>query len=185
VKEFLGGLRPVPLAPGIPEPARPLPLLGHHMLGIMGDAHGVDTLLAEAKRRLQHNDLSDPKDANGMDRVTQLLWALGRTGDRRVVPVLCELATRAALAHQPRFRAAAVSLGALHDPATAPALAAMLKSKAGADDSLELMAACALFRCGDPDGAARRALERFAAGTNGPFAQLAWQVVESERRGKQ
>jgi hypothetical protein len=154
-----------------------------HVLGIMGDAHGVDTLLAEAKRRLQQNDLSDQKDANGMDRVTQLLWALGRTGDRRVVPVLCELAAKIAPTEHVRLRAIAVSLGAIRDPAAAPTLTALLKAKAGANDAIELMTACALFRCGDPDAdaTARRALERFAVGTNGPFAQLAWQVIESRR----
>ncbi|MFA6562999.1 MAG: FAD-dependent oxidoreductase [Verrucomicrobiia bacterium] len=155
-----------------------------HVLGIMGDAHGVDTLLAEAKRRLQQNDLAIRKEADGMDRVAQLVWALGRCGDRRVVPVLCELAAKLAPTEYVRLRAIAVSLGAIRDPAAAPALAALLKAKAGANDTIELMTACALFRCGDPDGSARRALERFAAGTNGPFAQLAWQVIESRRDGK-
>ncbi|MBI5686861.1 MAG: FAD-dependent oxidoreductase [Verrucomicrobia bacterium] len=155
-----------------------------HVLGIMGDVHGADTLLAEAKRRLQQNDLSNQKDANNMDPVTQLLWALGRTGDRRVVPVLSALAAKLAPTEYVRLRAIAVSLGAIRDPAAAPALTALLKAKAGANDTIELMTACALFRCGDSDGAARRALERFAAGTNGPFAQLAWQVMESERSKK-
>jgi len=156
-----------------------------HVLGIMGDAHGVDTLLAEAKRRLQQNDLSNQKDANNMDPVTQLLWALGRTGDRRVVPVLSELAAKLAPTEYVRLRAIAVSLGAIRDPAAAPALSALLKAKAGTNDTIELMTACALFRCGDPEGAARRALERFAAGTNGPFAQLAWQVIQSKRSKNQ
>jgi hypothetical protein len=152
-----------------------------HALGIMGDAHGVETLLAEAKRRLQQNDLSNQKDANRMDPVTQLLWALGRTSDHRVVPVLSEFAAKLPPNEYVRLRAIAVSLGALRDPAAASALAALLKTKAGASDTIELMTACALFRCGDPDGTARRTLERFAAGTNGPFAQLAWQVIQPER----
>jgi flavin-dependent dehydrogenase len=152
-----------------------------HVLGIMGDAHGVETLLAEAKRRLQQNDLSNQKDANRMDPVTQLLWALGRTGDRCVVPMLNEFAAKLPPNEYVRLRAIAVSLGAIRDSAAAPALAALLKAKAGASDTIELMTACALFRCGDSDGAARRALERFAAGANGPFAQLAWQVIQSER----
>ena len=156
-----------------------------HVLGIMGDAHGVDTLLAEAKRRLQQNDLAPRKEADGMDHVAQLAWALGRTGDRRVVPVLSELAAKLAPTEYVRLRAIAVSLGAIRDAAAAPALTALLKAKAGTSDTIELMTACALFRCGDPDGAARRALERFAAGTNGPFAQLAWQVIQSDRSKNQ
>jgi HEAT repeat protein len=163
-----------------------------HVLGVMGDARGVETLIAEARRRLRAKDLAKPvgrkvaknRTEMPMDDTARLLWALGGTGDRRVVPTLCALAEATAgveFATSARFRAIAVSLGRLGDPAAAPALATMMTSKAGKDEVSELIAACALFRCGDKEGLARAALDRFVAGSSGPFSRLAWQVLRANR----
>jgi hypothetical protein len=163
-----------------------------HVLGVMGDARGVETLISEAQRRLQAKDLAKPvgrkvgknKTEMPMDDTARLIWALGCTGDRRAVPSLCALAEATAgleFAASARFRAIAVSLGRLGDSAAAPTLATMMKAKAGKDEVGELVAACALFRCGDKDGMARATLERFVGGSNGPFSRLAWQVLSATR----
>jgi len=158
----------------------------------MGDGHGVERLIAEARRRLEAKDLAKPvgrKVARNrmempMDETARLLWALGGTGDRRVVPTLCAMAEATASAEfatSARFRAIAVSLGRLGDRAAAASLVAMMQSRAGKDEVNELIAACALFRCGDKDGRARATLERFVASSNGPFSRLAWQVLSAQQ----
>ncbi|MBI5393680.1 MAG: FAD-dependent oxidoreductase, partial [Verrucomicrobia bacterium] len=165
-----------------------------HVLGVMSDGRGVETLVAEAQRRLKAKDFPKPvgkKVGKGkgriemsMDDTARLIWALGSAGDRRVVASLCALAEASSgmeFATSTRFRAIAVSLGRLGDPSAAPTLAAMVKAKAGKDEMGELIAACALFRCGDRDGLARATLERFVGGSNGPYSRLAWQVLNSKR----
>ena len=135
----------------------------------MGDNHGLATLLAEAQRRLETKDYAKPSTNLNTEPLVRLLWALGRTGDRRVVPVLGAFSTDAAQLSFQRFRAIAVSLGQLRDPAAAPVLATMVKSRNESADAAELIAACALFRCGDADGLARRALERFCVRSQRPL----------------
>lgn len=154
------------------------------VLGVMGDAHGAATLAAEARRRLETNDLPTQRGEDNMNPVEQLVWALGRCGDAGAVEWLGQIAERTPPGSAPRLRALAVSLGASGSPAAVPALKSMLTSLAGTGDVPELMAACALHRCGDPDGLARKTLERFAAGPNGPFSRLAWQVLSSPPRGR-
>jgi len=146
------------------------------VLGVMADAHGAPALVAEARRRLDAGDLAVARGQDGMDPVVKLLWALGRCGRRDAVPLLCELAERTALADGTRFRAAVVSLGGYGEPTAAPTLARLLQAKAGTGP-LELMAACALLRCGDAEGAARNVLERVAAADSGPSAELAAEVL--------
>ena len=163
-------------------------LIYAHVLGVMGDSHGIETLLAEARRRLDAKDLAKPvsitiakpgkktRTETPMDDVTRLAWALGNSGDRRAVPLLCEL-SKAANDTPGRFRAIAVSLGRLRDKSAAPALAEMLKPRAGTNDAHEVIAACALYRCGDSEGVARASLERMVTGSNGPVSRLSWQVL--------
>ncbi len=149
-------------------------------LGVMGDAYGVETLLKEANRCLTERDFSKHGAKDNLEPVVQLLWALGGTGDRRSIPVLAAFSKEAARMSFPRFRAIAVSLGKIGDPAAAPTLASMVKSRNNSGDTGELMAVCALYRCGDQDGLARRKLEHFVTGVNGPFSRLAWQVLQSK-----
>lgn len=166
----------------------PNKLIYAHVLGVMGDAHGAETLMAEARRRLETKDLAKPvpvtiaKPGNKvrtevpMDDVARLEWALGNAGDSRAVPLLCEL-SKVAADTPGRFRAIAVSLGRLRDPTAATALAEMLKPRIGSADAHEVIAACALFRCGDSEGLARASLERLVTSNNGPVSRLAWQVM--------
>lgn len=148
-----------------------------HVLGILRDPHGVEALLAEAWRLLDKKDSAYRKESDGMDRVNQLLWALGRTGDPSVVSILCRLANAGFVNTSGRFRALVVSLGDVAGPSSAATLAKLLKEKEGTGSVPEIMAACALRQCGDRDGAAKRVLERFSKGNNGPFARLAQQAL--------
>lgn len=148
------------------------------VLGVMGDGHGTATLAAEARRRLDAADLAAGRGPDGMDPIVRLLWALGRCGERAAVPLICELAERTAATDGTRFRAAVVSLGAYGDHAAAPTLSKLLAGKAGSGTPAELMAACALLRCGDPEGNARNVLERIANHDSGPSAELATQVLQ-------
>jgi hypothetical protein len=97
-----------------------------------------------------------------------------------VVPTLCALAGEIGRTDFPKFRAVVVSLGRLRDPAAADVLAMLLQGS-GTDPGLkELLTACALYRCGDKDGRARKMLESFATGQRGTYARLAWQVLQSQ-----
>ena len=146
------------------------------VLGVLRDPHGAKLLIAEAERRLAEDDLSAENAGDGKDPVVQLIWALGRTGDASVVPVLCKLADEAGRSNSERFRAAAVSLGQCRDARAVPVLRTFVEERGGKDTADAAIAACALYRCGDPDGAAKQVLNRMANGENGPLARLADQV---------
>ena len=181
-----------------------------HVLGIMGDATGMDTLLAKAKRVLADAAAKTPTtEKDKMDDVARLLWALGGTGDKRAVPILCEFIEAGCCSSLARLRAAAVSLGKIGDPSAADALARLIKPDESRVANMEpgtgnqetgfrvpgsgfrvrespleirtLIVACALYRCGDKDGLAKRTLEQFTRGTNGPMARLAQQVLNESR----
>lgn len=155
-------------------------------LGVMGDGTGLPLLLTEAERRATQKDFPTQHDKAGKvivpDAVVKLLWALAQAHDRRTVPVLCQLAESAGPTQFNRFRPCVIGLGALGDPAAAPTLAKLMQPALGkSEPSINLlMLACALYRCGDQDGLAKQTLEKIAAGPNGPFAELAWQVLSSK-----
>jgi NADPH-dependent 2,4-dienoyl-CoA reductase/sulfur reductase-like enzyme len=155
-------------------------------LGVMGDGAGLPLLLTEAERRATQKDYPVQHDKAGKvivpDDVVKLLWALAQTHDPRVVPVLCKLAESAGQTQFNRFRPCVIGLGAVGDPAAAPTLAKLMQPALGKPEpSINLlMLACALYRCGDQDGLAKQTLEKIAAGPNGPFAELAWQVLSSK-----
>jgi hypothetical protein len=154
-------------------------------LGVLGDGTALPLLLTEAGRRVTQKDYATQHDKAGKvaqpDDVVKLLWALAQTRDRRTVPVLCQLAEGAG-AQFTRFRPCIVGLGAIGDPAAAPTLAKLMQPALGKPEpSINLlMLACALYRCGDQNGLAKQTLEKIAASPNGPFAELAWQVLSSK-----
>jgi flavin-dependent dehydrogenase len=157
-------------------------------LGVMGDGTGLPLLLTEAERRATQKDYPTQHDKAGKvivpDDVVKLLWALAQTRDPRTVGVLCKLADSAGHTQFNRFRPCVIGLGAIGDPAAAPVLAKLIQpALAKPEPSINsLMLAVALYRCGDKDGIAKKELEKLAAGPNGPFAELAWQVLNSKPR---
>ncbi len=155
-------------------------------LGLLGDGTGLPLLLTEAERRATQKDFPVQHDKAGKvimpDDVVKLLWALAQTHDPRTVGVLCQLAESAGPTQFNRFRPCVIGLGALGDPAAAPTLAKLMQpALAKPEPSINLlMLAVALYRCGDQDGLAKQTLEKIAASPNGPFAELAWQVLSSK-----
>ena len=147
------------------------------VLGIMRDPHGAESLIREAERLVTDDDLEVARDAYGLDPVVRVLWALGRSPHPDVLPALIRLADSTVLTSSTRFRAAAVCLGERGDTRAVPLLRKLVARKEGSNSVLELIAASALFRCGDPDGTARRILERMAVSANAPFADLATQLL--------
>ena len=157
------------------------------VLGVMGDATGLPVLLAEAERLAAAKATALPQGADPKsaplpqpDEVTRLIWALGGAGDRQAAPRLAAMARDVDRSDATRTRAICVSLGRLGDPAGADVLAEWVGANRAEPGLRELLAACALYRCGDKDGLARTMLENIARGTNGPFARLAWQVLRGE-----
>jgi hypothetical protein len=144
-----------------------------HVLGILGDEVGSQSLIEAAETCIAEGNFSIQKTADGMDRINQLMWALGRSGDPEATAALIALAEAGAVNSASRFRAVVVSLGAARSDAGAAVLNDLLKKEAGSNSVQEIMAACALMRCGDPQREARAVLQRMSQGQNGPFARLA------------
>lgn len=143
------------------------------VLGILGDAHGVDTLAEAATAAIAKQDFAYHREADGMDRLDQLLWALGKCHGPKATAALIALADAGAVASASRLRAVVVSLGESRDSSAAPVLRKLLTEQQGKGSASELMAACALRQCDPSDELAREALQRIARGSNGPAARLA------------
>jgi hypothetical protein len=142
-----------------------------------------------------------------MSRLDKLIVALGRTGDRRATPAVLQkvklLSAKDAFSH---FRAVAMALEMLKDPAAADHLAELLGKpgisghargtiaraidRAGKNTNPndnterskalgELLLARALFRCGDKDGLGRKILREYARDLRGHLARHAQAVLEA------
>jgi len=148
-----------------------------HVLGILGDAHGVPALVQQANAQIAKGDVAYRREADGMDRLNQLLWALGHSDDPRAIAAMIRLADAGAVATSSRFRAVVVSLGASGGKLAVPTLRRLLAERKGSNNASELMVACALWRCAPSDDLARDVLTRLAGGTNGPFARLAQRTL--------
>jgi hypothetical protein len=143
------------------------------VLGILGDDYAVPTLVEEAEAFLAKQDFKYKKQADGMDRIDQLVWALGHTRNAKATAAIIRLADAGAVSSASRFRAIVVSLGMSRDAAAAPALQRILKEHQGKGTASELMVACALHSCDPTDKLALEILQRMAAGTSAPLAKLA------------
>ena len=138
------------------------------VLGVMGDGHGTATLAAEARRRL---DAADLAAGRGRDAVwTRSSDSSGPWGAAENVPPcrwICELAEHRGHGRHPVPRRGRLAGGLRRPRCRTDALEAP-RGKAGSNAPAELMAACALLRCGDPEGNARQVLGR--AHDSGPSA---------------
>lgn len=182
-----------------------------HVLGIMGDATGAETLisLVSGKQPAPDIDLRD-ETAFGrrMNREDSCIVALGRTRDKRALAPLLDLVAkmdgRSTFA---RFRAVTLALEALRDPSAARPLAELLQkpdigghamtdvkaitaaggygSDGGNERQLclrEIAVARALYRCGDWEGLGEKVLQEFARDLRGVYALHATEVL---RAGKE
>ncbi|HRR33376.1 MAG TPA: FAD-dependent oxidoreductase [Kiritimatiellia bacterium] len=180
-----------------------------HVLGIMGDAAGVETLAEVVSGKQPGLGLSlggEHAFGRRMSETDSLIVALGRTKDpRALAPLLAEVAKLDASSAFGRIRAVTLALEALGDPAAARPLAALLAkpgiaghakinvtdiSPAGGYGGVsgnertlclrELAVARALFRCGDCDGAAERVLREYAKDLRGVYALHATEVLKRQ-----
>ncbi len=205
------------------QPAESLPLLRQayreakaesakliyaHVLGLMGDGAGAETLIDAVTGRhpLLKLDITGEK-AFGR-RVTEMdgyIIALGRTGERAATAPLVEIVRKMNGGSRfSQFRAVTLALEALADPAAAPTLAELLHRPGVAGHALtdimsatpaggygstgtgnertlalrELAVARALYRCGDHEGLAEKTLQNYAGDLRGVYALHAVEVLK-------
>ena len=191
------------------------------ILGMLGDAVGLDTLLAEVERITQWDEIPHWRIGRDYEQYRDVGWsmshldntitAIGRTGERRAVPVLLKkldmLTPSTPLAHH---RAVCTALERIGDSAAAPPLAELLAqpgmsgyaltsleparlpdgrlgvgTASGATRSQalrELIVARALYRCGDCEGLGEKTLSGYTKDLRGHFARHARAVLRAGKR---
>jgi len=180
-----------------------------HVLGILGDATGVETLAAVVSGRQPAPKMNLKDEAAFGRRVSEMdsyIVALGRTRDKRALaPLLEEVAKMDARSSFSRFRAITLALEALGSPAAAQPLAELLQkpglggyaltevksitaaggygSSVGNERNLclrEIALARALYRCGDAQGLGEQVLRQYAQDLRGVYALHATEVLKKK-----
>jgi len=177
-----------------------------HILGMLGDSAGADTLL-ETVKKSAWDEGWDFKGGGqfgmSMSPLDSYIIALGRTRDARALPVLIEKAGQLTSTSEfSHFRALALAFETIGDPAAAGSLARLLQldgrsghaftniqaalnqSKSRRNENsirglelAELSVARALFRCGDYQGLGERTLREYAQSLQGHYARHAQAVL--------
>jgi hypothetical protein len=187
-----------------------------HVLAVLGDPTGIEQVIAAVGAV---DELDEGWHYTGMgqygynmSRLDRWIYALGRTGDRRALgPILAKLQLLKPDSAFSHFRAMALALESIGDPAAAAPLAAVLAlpgvrghacptveaAVQRAKDSpswtateprshaiRELMLARALYRCGDQDDLGRTILAEYTGDLRGHLARHADAVLKgpAERR---
>ena len=191
-----------------PEESR---LIYAHVLGVLGDGAGLPTLLGavEAAEKLDKGWRYTGMGQFGrnMSELDTYVYALGRIRDKRATAaVLAKLALLEPTAEFSHFRAIALALEQLRDPAAAGPLADLLAKPgmrghaiASLDQVMdsarkfpswtateprsnairELLIARALLRCGDKGGLGRQVLEEYRRDYRGHLARHAAAVLKA------
>jgi len=180
-----------------------------HILGMLGDPTGAETLLnavgsAEWDKGWNYTGMG--QFAMSLSPLDSLIVALGRTRDKRAVDSVIKKVEKLDVGSEfSHFRAVALALEALGDPAGAKPLADLLKkpgimgyaftniedarnrTPADASDTTtrntslkELFLARALYRCGDYEGLGRSVLEEYARDLRGHYARHASAVLKEK-----
>jgi flavin-dependent dehydrogenase len=179
------------------------------VLGMLGDAAGAEALAAAVRNTPEEKTLAlhwSERMGRRMGDLDCYVIALGRTRDGRALAPLVERA-RALNESSPfyAFRAVALALESLGDPAAAPVLAELLAKPgigghamcsvseiaangygSGNERNLalrELALARALYRLGDCGGSAERTLRQYALDLRGVYALHATAVLKAGKRG--
>jgi flavin-dependent dehydrogenase len=199
--EALPGLRAAYASAETPEQR----LCYAHVLGIMGDAAGVATLIEAVKNTPQESTIKFHWSERFGRRVTDLdsyVIALGRTRDKRGLAPILELADKMdGSSPNSGFRAVTLALEALGDPAAARPLAELLRKPGVAGHAMtavgeisaygygngnersmalrELALARAMYRLGDCEGIAEGVLKQYALDLRGVYAQHATAVLKA------
>jgi len=186
-------------------------LIYAHLLGMVGDSTGAETLLAavgRAKWDKGWNYTGMGQFGASLSRLDSLVVALGRTGDSRALDVLVEKAK--SLDAESEFshcRAVALAFEALGDRRAVKPLAELLEkpgmtghaftdiesarsrtppsptdNKTRNASLKELFLARALYRCGDYKGIGERILKQYARDLRGHYARHARAVLSEEKK---
>jgi flavin-dependent dehydrogenase len=181
------------------------------VLAVLGDRGGLSTLLDHVRRTPQWDRGWNYKGmgqfGNAMSPLDTQIVALGRTGDRRAVPVILEkLRLLSAESEFSHHRAVGLALELLGDPAAAAALAGLLAQpgmtghvqttiqqaiqqetpggtsaeQTRRESVRELLLARALYRCGDQQGLGRQILAAYTHDLRGHLARHAQAVPGRE-----
>ncbi|MBN1419602.1 MAG: FAD-dependent oxidoreductase [Planctomycetes bacterium] len=185
-----------------------------HVLAVLGDPTGVETLIAAVEAM---SELDEGWRYKGMGQfgpnmspLDRLIYALGCTGDRRAVPAIAAkaklLRPESEFSH---FRAVALALERIGDPAAAGALAEVLAlpgvrgharatiegvieeakrypswnaTEPRSNSIRELMLGRALFLCGDRDGLGRGILEAYEKDLRGHLSRHSNAILRGPER---
>lgn len=180
-----------------------------HVLGILGDATGAETLIdvVSGKERVATLRAEDEKAfGRRMSDFDSMIVALGRTRDKRALnPLLAELQKLDAKQPVARFRSLTLALEALGHPAAAQPLAELLRKRGVGGHALtdatkitpqegfggginsaerygiirELAVARALLACGDYEGLGGKTMQDYAHDVRGIYATHAAQVLQA------
>jgi hypothetical protein len=175
-------------------------LLYAQVLGVFGDKSVVPTLVAELDKidewdaRILQGAMAD--HAHLPTPIDSLILSLGYTGDRAATPAIVRMVELlreqgGVLSH---YRAVALALERLQDPAAAPPLAELLRKPGirgfamtdcpaiGARSSSirEICLARALYNCGDHEGLGKQILEQYSRDIRGLFARHATAVLNED-----
>jgi flavin-dependent dehydrogenase len=181
-------------------------LLLAKLLGMLGDATGVPTLVAELNAAQAWDQTPDWRPPKDFPRRQQIGWemsnldntlvALSRTRSPEALPAaLAKLALLRPESGASHHRAVYSALAYLADPRAAKPLAELLRQPGIAGHAIttiherdqmlqtksgavrELTLARALYRCGDHEGLAERTLRQYAVDLRGHFARHAKAVL--------
>jgi hypothetical protein len=169
-------------------------LIYAQLLGILGDATGIQTLIEKVrsfdKWDTGWNFKGMGQFGNSMSRLDSFIYALGLSRDRRALPPILEkmktLEAKHAFSHH---RAVARALESIGDPRGAKAIAEVLMKPRMISENTnsldrgialrEITLARALYRCGDHEGLGREILEKFTRDMRGHFARHAWAILNA------
>lgn len=183
-----------------------------HVLGLLYDNTGAETLMDAIGKATAWDKGWKFRGCGNYGPTTSpldnLIVALGRTKDRRAIPVLAEKAEhlndQSELSH---FRAIAIAFENIGDSQAAPILALLMKLKRTRGNAFlnidqvlkrtplsnmdcttrevslrELILARALYRCGDYEGIGRKTLEAYSNDMRGYYAIHARAVLNEKWR---
>ena len=170
-----------------------------HVLGMLGDPAGVETLVARVRAATNLGDESIGYYFPYMTWLDSYILALGCTRDPRALPPILEKLKLVGASKNPRWshvESITLALERIGDHSAAKPLAKQLRMMGGAKDATtspgeawrtlrtrrgrrQLVLARALYRCGDWQGLGRHVLEVYANDVRGQFARHARTVLAS------
>ncbi len=174
-----------------------------HVLGMLGDPAGVETLVDAVRNTPEGTGVAlhwSERMGRRMSDLDTYMIALGRTRDPRALPPLLEQAGKmTAASHFMRFRAITLALEPLRAPAAAQALARLLQLEGIRGHAMtsvseiatrdidsernralrEIALARVLYRCGDEQGLGEATLKQYALDLRGIYALHATAVLKA------